>query len=599
MIISTVTPLLNRFRTFLLLVLLSVSGFPATRAAVSVSQFGITWTFDRDYPVGQFANGDYWVVGPVRITSISPKSTREKGAMLHGSMINPSVNGRQGYDSRIKNNAYSAALNVGDNFPLLVPPGSSVLSAESYRKPAKNNDPQLRTIAILTVLQSPAPAGSFRPPYLGADKTLRWNKRDLRYDKLRSLAKVRDTPRLQEIEEHFARPWIEQKTNWTGRFMHPGENQPTYGRDMAHVLAHGLLSLQLDYPKAAKEKLLVRMVQYGIDMYGALKLGASWGADGGHNQGRKMPLLLAATVLNDSDMLRFADAGQHRIFQEDQQTWYISSADVGRKLHKEDGRHRAAYTAADIGIAEWGEKHAKNPSRDGRNWDTTYRTVSGGCTAGHVLTARLMGLEQEWNWPATFDYYERYWKEEKHRAGKGANNIPLFVAQMWKTHRESTPADRFDDENVATTVWQNIPLTSQKSSFTFSFYLVPSGDKMDAITGLSNGVANKYADLAAAVRFAPSGMIDARNGDSFQAANILRYRGGVKYRVVMTVSVPKRTYSLTVTPPGEDPVVIADNWKFRNEQASTPLLSSVGFHAAKGYHAVLNPTLHPDRAQHF
>ena len=44
---------------------------PAVRAATSVSQYGITWTFDRDYAVGRFCTGDYWVVGPTRITNIS------------------------------------------------------------------------------------------------------------------------------------------------------------------------------------------------------------------------------------------------------------------------------------------------------------------------------------------------------------------------------------------------------------------------------------------------------------------------------------------------------------------------------------------------
>ena len=37
-------------------------------SATSVSQFGVTWSFSQDRPVGQFANGDWWVVGPVTIT---------------------------------------------------------------------------------------------------------------------------------------------------------------------------------------------------------------------------------------------------------------------------------------------------------------------------------------------------------------------------------------------------------------------------------------------------------------------------------------------------------------------------------------------------
>ena len=46
-------------------------GTPAF-AASSLSQYGITWTFDRDRQVGQYVNGDWWVVGPVTIVNITP-----------------------------------------------------------------------------------------------------------------------------------------------------------------------------------------------------------------------------------------------------------------------------------------------------------------------------------------------------------------------------------------------------------------------------------------------------------------------------------------------------------------------------------------------
>ena len=39
----------------------------------TVSQFGITWTFDKPVRIGQFANGDYYVVGSATVTNIDPK----------------------------------------------------------------------------------------------------------------------------------------------------------------------------------------------------------------------------------------------------------------------------------------------------------------------------------------------------------------------------------------------------------------------------------------------------------------------------------------------------------------------------------------------
>src|SRR5262249_16964951 len=44
----------------------------------SVTKDGITWTFSQSVRVGKFVNGDYFVVGPVTITSILPQPTTKK-----------------------------------------------------------------------------------------------------------------------------------------------------------------------------------------------------------------------------------------------------------------------------------------------------------------------------------------------------------------------------------------------------------------------------------------------------------------------------------------------------------------------------------------
>src|SRR5688572_12021616 len=88
---------LRKFSSILLTAVLGLCGCsPRLFAATSLSQFGITWRFDRDYKTGQFANGDYWVVGPVTILSISPSPVEIDGETLNGSMINPGINSVQG-----------------------------------------------------------------------------------------------------------------------------------------------------------------------------------------------------------------------------------------------------------------------------------------------------------------------------------------------------------------------------------------------------------------------------------------------------------------------------------------------------------------------
>src|SRR5690349_18450338 len=84
-----------------------------------ISQYGITWTFDKPVTTGQFITGDWWVIGPVSIVHISPEpgpvpreqldikinrwndtSLKLDTTMRNGSMIVTRAGRSQGYDSR-------------------------------------------------------------------------------------------------------------------------------------------------------------------------------------------------------------------------------------------------------------------------------------------------------------------------------------------------------------------------------------------------------------------------------------------------------------------------------------------------------------------
>lgn len=405
-------------------------------AAASLCQFGITWTFDRAYPVGRYANGDHWVVGPVRIVAITPATALLGKRQINGTMLNPAagMGVSQGWDSDVQNTTYNAQLNVALNLPLEVAGGTSVMSAASIEKPEQGGHaPRIDTIAVLTVVaQAPAP-GSFRPPYAGTDKSGDWNENRLDYGILRELDPVADTPDIAACAEHFLRPWIEVQTSTGGRYLHPRSSQPGYGRDLSNQLQEGLLLLHLKFSKEQKRNLYVRLVQFGLDVYGAAKAGGYWAPLGGFNQGRKMPMLLAGLALQDPRILAYADAQSKDpngfIFQEDLQTWYITRADVGRPLHHGDNRQRDAYIEADIGLAEWGEQHAKSPQRDGRNWNAYYRDTCYRSELGHALAAQLTpGAVKAWNWPAFFDYMDRAFP-------LADKETPLFVRNMWTAYR--------------------------------------------------------------------------------------------------------------------------------------------------------------------
>jgi len=51
----------------------SIQDRPELPRVRSISQYGITWTFESPVLAGRFVNGDWYVVGPVRVVSIDPK----------------------------------------------------------------------------------------------------------------------------------------------------------------------------------------------------------------------------------------------------------------------------------------------------------------------------------------------------------------------------------------------------------------------------------------------------------------------------------------------------------------------------------------------
>jgi hypothetical protein len=408
-------------------------------AATSVTQHGITWSFKDDHQTGQFANGDWWVVGPVTITRITPyDKDPSDGVDMHGTIVNPVINAAQGWDSRVNGTAYDPLKNIAKSLPFKVENNSSIMSAESFEETLTVAHPrQLRTIAILTVLPAAAPPGSFRPPYAGTDKSIRWNKSKLDYGIFKKLKPVDRTPDLAEVEARFEKALIEVKSGWRSNPLRPVTNSPDYGREISQQFGVAALMLNLDFPDSRKETLLVRLVQRGIDIYGSALNGHNWNGNGGHAQGRKLPLLIAAKALGDAEMLSWADASKHFIFQEDHQTFHVTQADVDLARKHTSGRIREAYTPAMIGMPEWSGGHAFNPAEDGSQWGIAYRTVCGAAMIPNVLVARLMNLESAWNWPAFFDYYDRYWSVESPRAKDSTNYIRLFERNMWDAYRLS------------------------------------------------------------------------------------------------------------------------------------------------------------------
>jgi PKD repeat protein len=435
------------------------------RASV-LESFTITWTFDTAYPVGQFATGDFWVVGPVRLIGIDPPSVKDAtGRVSNGSMLNPPAGSYipQGFDSAMANNPYDPALNVAFGVsaahPLEMAAGSSLVSSVSIATPG--NLPQLDRAAILTVLEAPAAPGSFRPPYCITDKTIRFNKSALNYSLLQKLAPVAGTPALSTVEAQFAAPWIEHTGGWVARYLRPKQNMPDYGREMHTAIGTAALMLHLNFTNEQKEKLLVEFVQLGIDLYATATHGGerNWVGEGGQAGGRKWPILFAGLMLNDAAMKAIGAKSGDYLYQngygpgnippdyicfgEDDQTFYVAQLDVD-VTHSPDWNpdyrdaQRIPYEAADIGLPEWGIGHVRYPGTSNKWLPTEYRAVAGPPFHGTALAALLTaGGKALWNHNAYFDYTDRYMAFTA-PGGEFAGwwrSMSAFTANMWDTYR--------------------------------------------------------------------------------------------------------------------------------------------------------------------
>ncbi|HRS13192.1 MAG TPA: hypothetical protein P5242_19150 [Sedimentisphaerales bacterium] len=318
-----------------------------TGSLSSVTQHGITWTFDKPYTVGQFANGDFYVIGPVTIISISPS-----GATQNGTMINPVSNTAQGFDSR--SNHWDATTNIADDLPYTVPVGSSVISSRSLAEASSSS--YVGYCAILTVLDSAPADGSFRPPYFGTDKTIKYNISQLNYNLLYNLTPTANAPTPMAAAEWFEGPWIDFGLGWGGRTFHPAGQMPPYGRDLSARIGSGALALHLNYTNQQKANLMIRFTQLGIDNFGIVSHPGgrtTWSPDGGHCMGRKFPILFAGAVLGDADMLGIGEKSGAYLwsakpgggfygpgdpppdllfFQEDMQTFFIDQFMVDLEL---------------------------------------------------------------------------------------------------------------------------------------------------------------------------------------------------------------------------------------------------------------------------
>ena len=434
----------------------------AQTMASSVSQRGITWFFDQPHEVGQYANGDWWVMGPVTITNITPESTEVGGVVRNGTMVNPTQGhsiSEHGYDSRANQTTYVDALNRSPSrtgTPISISTGSVVSTVSFGDWPAQPtgsyNRPLSQESAVLTVVNEVPPERAFRPHPYGTDKTSYWTEADLDYSVLNSLPFVGTPPSIAQrgqdmllfFNEQVGGHWHNRQTR---RFMeaYTGTVGTFYGTAFGAFLGENLLLLHLSYDNVEKRDLLVGMVQFGIDVYGRVTDAGNtsrYSPDGGHGVGTKGPMVLAAVALNDDGIKAAANgAANNNWFADDCSTFYVTQAEIDRidpVTGDYYGYHRGNeedYETADIGMPEWGNRHCTQPQRNSRDWGRSYRYNGGQKRAqalAMLLTTGRIGVAV-WNHPAFFDYADRYALVGD--AGRGYGTT-AFTRAMWAAYRD-------------------------------------------------------------------------------------------------------------------------------------------------------------------
>lgn len=429
-----------------------------------ISQYGITWEFDKPMLTGQFITGDWWVIGPVNVLRITPEpgsvssdsskikinrwndtSLKTDTTMRNGSAIVMKAGYRHSYDSR----ASAFDLEGCVKLPLKLEPNLTLISSISNTSLPVDNfcknilwegefqcQNVMKTVAVLTCLESTPPSDAFRPPYVGNDKPV-FRASDINWDLLPRLQPTGEIPSWAEYERYFQRPWIDHLLSWSQQELVPNENQPNYGREYSRLVSTASLMLSLDVPKEQKEKLTIRLIQRGIDLYGLSMNGGSWNEGGGHSSGRKWPILFAGIMLENDIFFKLPETA---FFQEDTQTYY--------------GKGWSGQTVLWQMIMHHGKRNPyeeKHPDK-WEQWDRTSESYRVCCTAtswvGTALMARYMKAIKIWNHDAFFDYVDRWMREDdpykeargdRPRPSSETNTLDPFVTAMWKAYRNDAP----------------------------------------------------------------------------------------------------------------------------------------------------------------
>ena len=288
--------------------------------------------------------------------------------------------------------------------------------------------------AVLTVLESQAPANSFRPPYAGNEKPIFSADIDLG-QKLPNLANVPNQISIADALGVFGLRgvWVDHENGWMGERLHPGDSMRTvggdkpavYGANMATALMSAAVRTFQGSP-AEKRELVNQVVQRGIDFYFNWKNGKSYHSDGGINAGRKPAILYAGYML--SPQLPAVTSAMLNLptdkFQEDMFTyrgtrealWGDFSGDAcsSDASPAQNDTTRRCDGTRDGGICKTGTacsgttlQPTPDQQRSSGKYSLGAYQMYTHMYLGGATVARVLGIDDDWDWAPFFEYTDR------------------------------------------------------------------------------------------------------------------------------------------------------------------------------------------------
>jgi len=183
--------------------------------------------------------------------------------------------------------------------------------------------------------------------------------------------------------------------------------------------------------------LVYRLIQLGVDLHEiSLKNNDAFRAYGGFGSGRKWPILFAGIMLNYSEMKNPSEyipgSTTIRKFGEDGHTYYgqpTTDYPFGKPLFGQI----CSYNNGNFCNMS-GDKDCRDPAGllDGCQY---FDCCTSHTWVGQSLAARLMGAKDIWNWPAFFDYVDRWVEEQKSVKSSYFCYGGDLIKYMWENYR--------------------------------------------------------------------------------------------------------------------------------------------------------------------